>query len=123
MRAIQSPEPLQPSNYMSEPTCHIHHVQMEFFGYIPAPGSDMPGEDWRCPVCWELDRLQACVERERFGASLPENVVDAAIEIITQRGRQVERLGELRGAYWITIQRHPDGKEVFAGSGEAFFSR
>lgn len=36
---------------MSDLLCHIHNVPMGFFGYIPAPGSDMPGEDWRCPVC------------------------------------------------------------------------
>lgn len=36
---------------MSEPLCPIHNVPLDFYGYIPAPGSDMPGEDWRCPSC------------------------------------------------------------------------
>jgi hypothetical protein len=42
----------------------------------------------------DIERLQECIESERYGASMPENIVDAAIEMIKQRGRQLDRWQE-----------------------------
>lgn len=47
--------------YMQDtPHCEDHKTSLEFFGYIGSAGGDLPGEDWRCPVC-EINRLKSAL--------------------------------------------------------------